>query len=455
MSTYLNEYKSKLISPKAAAALVKDNYMLNYSFFCARPYDFDIALADRVGELKNIFIKTSGGLPPAAAVITKDTEQKSFQVSSGYWTALDRYFGDRMLLDQVPINYHDANRLAEPDRRARELDIFIGQATPMDKHGYFNFGISNTECLAAALIAKTVIIEVNQSFPVCLGGYQESIHISNVDYIIEGSNNPPYEVPEEEEASPAERRIAELIIEEIHDGCCLQLGIGSLPNTIGELIAHSDLKDLGIQTEMFCPTMVDMHEAGKITNSKKNVDRYKTTYSFALGDKRTYDFLDSNPGMASCYVEYLNDPARIIANDNVISINNLLEIDLLTQVCSESKGLRLISGCGGQLDWVHGATDSNGGKSFLAFTSTTTDKDGNLVSRVRPMLTPGAVVTVPRHSVHWVVTEYGKVRLKGLSIWERAEEIIKIAHPDFRDELLAEAEKMGIWKKINRKPIGS
>ena len=242
-------------------------------------------------------------------------------------------------------------------------------------------------------------------------------------------------------------------MEEITDGCCLQLGIGAMPNTIGLMIAASDLKDMGIQTEMFCPSMVDMYEAGKITNAKKNIDKYKTTYTFALGNQKTYDFIDDNPRLASCPVEYVNAPQRVCLQDKIISINNLLEIDLLTQACSESMGTRQVSGSGGQLDWVHGAFDSRGGKSFLAFTSTRKNKKGELVSRIKPMLTPGAVVTTPRHSIHWVVTEYGKVSLKGLSMWERVEELVKIAHPDFRDELLAEAGKMGIWKRTNRRPL--
>jgi len=169
-------------------------------------------------------------------------------------------------------------------------------------------------------------------------------------------------------------------MEDIHDGACLQLGIGALPNTIGNMIADSDLKDLGISTEMFCDAMVMLHEKGKITNANKTVDRFKSVYTFALGSRETYEFINGNTGLASCNVGYANDPARICLNDQLISINNILEIDLFTQVCSESKGPKQISGTGGQVDFVIGATDSKGGRSFLAFESTYLDKDGTLHS---------------------------------------------------------------------------
>ncbi len=223
-----------------------------------------------------------------------------------------------------------------------------------------------------------------------------------------------------------------------------------MPNTIGMLIAESDLKNLGIQSEMFCDAYVKLYELGKITNANKALDRYKSTYTFAMGSKETYDFIDDNPYLASCPVDYCNNPARVSLNEKVISINNILEMDLFGQVCSESKGIKPISGTGGQVDFVTGATESKGGKSFLAFTSTFTDKNGQLHSRISPTLTNGAIVTVPRASVHWVVTEYGKRCLRGLPVWDKTEAIIEIAHPDFRDELIKEATAMKIWNPTNK-----
>ena len=206
-------------------------------------------------------------------------------------------------------------------------------------------------------------------------------------------------------------------MEDIKDGAMIQLGIGAMPNLIGNLLAESDVKDLGIQTEMFCDSFVKMYEKGRITNAKKAYDINKSTYSFCLGTQDTYDFLDGNPRVASCTVNYTNDPTRVAMHDNVIAINNILEIDLLSQVCSETSGLRQISGTGGQLDFVIGAFHSKGGKAFLAFSSTYKDKEGKVHSRIRPMLTPGAAVTVPRTQVQYVVTEYGKANLKAKSTW--------------------------------------
>jgi acyl-CoA hydrolase len=458
MKSYLDEYKSKLITAEKAAAMVKSGDIINYGAFNLKPVDYDIALGNRAGEpgLEKVYIKLSGQVLPMPQVLVKDPEMKTFQCMSWFWSALDRYFGDKGQLDFGPLNYHDTNQMSYAEDRtppSRRGDYWVAQVAPMDKHGNFNIGITNTDALQKCLASPISIVEVNNTIPRCLGGYEESVHISQINYIIESSNYPLMESGAIPDPSPEEKRIAELIMEEITDGCCLQLGIGAMPDTIGKMIAKSDLKDMGIQTEMFCPSMVDMYEAGKITNAKKNVDKYKSTYSFSLGTRDTYDFIDNNPRLASCPVEYVNAPQRVCLQDKIISINNLLEIDLLTQACSESDGLRQISGSGGQLDWVHGAFDSKGGKSFLAFTSTHKNKKGEIISRVKPMLTPGAAVTVPRHSIHWVVTEYGKVALKGLSQWERVEELIKIAHPDFRDDLLKEAAQMGIWHRTNRRPL--
>ncbi|HZK43051.1 MAG TPA: acetyl-CoA hydrolase/transferase C-terminal domain-containing protein [Syntrophomonadaceae bacterium] len=455
MGTFLRQYKEKLITAEQAAQLVDSNVIIDYGMFATKPVDFDIALAKRAGSgLENVAIRGTGTVLPIPEVIKGDPEQKSFQYFSWYFTAIDRRAGDFGLAAHNPFNYHEATGLAYDVKNEHLFpDVWVAQVTPMDKHGCFNFGIGNSHNRGLALNSKIAIVEVNENLPRCLGGNDEYVHISEVDYIIEGSNSPVFATPPSPAPSDEDVKIAELIVEEIIDGSCIQLGIGAMPNLIGNMIANSDLKDLGIQSEMFCDAYVKMYEAGKVTNAKKAYDINKTTYSFCLGTNETYEFIDDNPLLASCAVGYTNDPSKIALHDNVISINNILEVDLLSQVCSESSGLRQISGTGGQLDFVIGGFHSKGGKAFLAFSSTFTDKEGKLHSRIKPLLTPGATVTVPRSQVNYLVTEYGKYNLKALSTWGRAEALINLAHPDFRDDLIRDAKEMKIWSKTNRIPF--
>ncbi len=455
MGNYMLDYKEKLITAEKAAQLVQSNHIVDYGMFATKPVDFDLALAKRAGEgLENVSVRGTGTILPVPEVIKGDPEQKTFQYFSWYFTAIDRKAGDFGLACHSPFNYHEATILAyNPDFSHVWPDVWVAQVTPMDKAGCFNFGLGNSHNRGMALNSKIAIVEVNENMPRCLGGSDEYVHISEIDYIIEGSNSPVFVTPPAPIPTPEEKMIASLIVEEIVDGACIQLGIGALPNLIGNMIAESDLKELGIQSEMFCDAMVKMYETGKITNAKKARDINKSTYSFSLGTQQTYEFLDNNPRCASSAVYDTNSPEGVARNDNVLSINNILEIDLLTQVCSESFGLRQISGTGGQLDFVIGAFHSRGGKSFLAFSSTYKDKEGVLYSRIRPLLTPGGIVTVPRTQVQYVVTEFGKVNMKARSIWGRAESLINIAHPDFREDLIQSAKEMKIWSKTNRIPF--
>lgn len=217
------------------------------------------------------------------------------------------------------------------------------------------------------------------------------------------------------------------------------------------MIAESDLKDLGVHTEMYVDAFVDIAKAGKINGSKKTIDKGRQVFAFGAGTQKLYDYVNNNPQCMSVPVSYTNDSRTISQIDNFISINNAVDIDLFGQVNAESAGIKQISGAGGQLDFVLGAYLSKGGKSFICCSSTFQNKDGSLASRIRPTLADGSVVTDARPCVHWFVTEYGKVNLKGLSSWQRAEAIISVAHPDFREQLIADAEKMRIWKRSNKR----
>jgi acyl-CoA hydrolase len=216
------------------------------------------------------------------------------------------------------------------------------------------------------------------------------------------------------------------------------------------MIAESDLKDIGVHTEMYVDAYLEMYKAGKITGAKKNIDRYKQVYAFAMGTQELYDFIDDNPGLAAYSVDYTNDPRVICQIDNFVSINACVEVDLFGQVCSESSGVRHISGTGGQLDFVEGAYKSKGGQSFICMPSTFKAKDGTVKSRIQPILTPGAIVTDPRTAVHMIVTEFGIANMKGKSTWERAEALINLAHPDFREELIQKATEFKIWRRSNK-----
>jgi butyryl-CoA:acetate CoA-transferase len=348
----------------------------------------------------------------------------------------------------APIRYSELPRyyrdLACPD------DVAMFQVSPMDSHGYFNFGPSASHMNAACERAKYIIVEVNENMPRCLGGTECGIHISKVNAIVEGENPPIGELGAGGPATEVDKKVAELIVDQIPNGACLQLGIGGMPNAVGSLIAESDLKDLGVHTEMYVDAFVDIAKAGKITGAHKSIDRFRQAYAFGAGTKKMYDYMDDNPELMSAPVDYTNDIRSISALDNFISINNCVDLDLYGQISSESSGTKQISGAGGQLDFVLGAYLSKGGKSFICCSSTFTDKQGQLHSRIRPTLANGSIVTDTRPNTHYVVTEYGMVNLKGLSGWQRAEAIISIAHPDFRDELIKEAENMHIWRRSNR-----
>lgn len=446
--SYLEAYRKKLTTADDAVKVIKSGDWVDYGWSTLTANALDKALARRASELTDVKIR-GGILTRRPAIADVPDAPAHFTWNSWHMSGIERKMMNEGLAFYAPIRYSELpgyyRSNIQPD------DVAMLQVAPMDEHGFFNFGPNCSHLKAVCDTAKIVILEVNKNVPVCLGGFDNCIHIDQVDMIVEGENPPMEQLGGSGPASEVDLAVANLIVSEIPDGACLQLGIGSMPSAVGKLIAESDLKDLGIHTEMYVDAFVDMAAAGKITGARKNIDKGRQVYAFAAGSQKLYDYLNNNPECMTVPVSYVNDIARVSSIDNFMSINGAVDIDLFGQVSSESSGVHHISGAGGQQDFVLGAYLSKGGKSFICCSSSLIDKKtGELKSRIRPTLLEGSVVTATRTNLHWLVTEYGKVNVKGLSTWERAEKIIGIAHPKFREELISEAEKMHIWRRSNK-----
>lgn len=443
---YAEEYQKKLVSADEAVKCVKSGDYVQYAEFVMNSQILDAALSRRKEELFDVKVRTTT-CPFPPQIVQVDPAREHFTYIDLHFSGASRKLHDKDQCFFSPLTYHEI-----PSWYTNgfvPVDVAMIKVGPMDKGGFFSLGTSHSITSFTTRAAKKVIIEVNNTIPRTLGGYHENIHISQVDYIVEGDNKPLIQLPEIP-ITDVDNKVAEIIVNEIPDGGCLQLGIGAMPNAIGALIAKSDLKDLGVHTEMLVDSFVDMHEAGRITGKRKQINPEKMVYTFAMGTNKLYNFLDNNPVCAMFPVDYTNNPFVIAQNDKMMAINNAIEVDLFGQVCSESSGVRQITGTGGQFDYIFGSYKSKGGKAFICLSSTVTGKDGQLISRILPTLPNGAAVTVPRSVTSYVVTEYGIVNLKGKATYERAELLISIAHPQFRDELIKQAEEMNIWRRTNK-----
>lgn len=444
---YQQMYQNKLTTAASAANVIQSGDWVDYGWCVNTPVAVDKEVAKRLPSLENVNFR-GGILMWVPEIFQIEDPAAHMTWNSWHMGGIERKAVAQGFSFYAPIRYSELPRyyrdLSCPSR------VAIFQVSPMDEHGYFSFGPSASHLAACCERAEVIIVEVNENMPRCLGGFENGIHISKVDMVVEGDNPPIGEMGGGAAATDVDQAVAKLIVEEIPDGACLQLGIGGMPNAVGTMIAESDLKDLGVHTEMYVDAFVDIAKAGKITGARKNIDRYRQTYAFGAGTKKMYDYLNDNPECMSAPVDYTNDIRSISALDNFISINNTVDIDLYGQVNAESAGIKNISGAGGQLDFVLGAYLSKGGKSFICCSSTFTNKQGEKVSRIRPTLANGSIVTDTRANIHYFVTEYGKVNLKGLSTWQKAEAIISVAHPDFRDDLIKEAESMHIWRRSNK-----
>lgn len=446
---FREEYKQKLVSADEAVKLIKSGDWVDYGW-CTNTVDaLDQALAKRTDELTDVKLR-GGILMKPLAVFAREDAGEHFCWNSWHMSGIERKMINRGVAYYCPIRYSELPRYYRESPDPLNIAVFV--VAPMDNHGYFNLGPCASHLADAARKADKVFVEVNKNMPVCLGGYDNCLHISQVDGIIEGDNPPIDQLGGGGAPTEVDQAVARLVVDRIPNGACLQLGIGGMPNAIGAMIAESDLKDLGVHTEMYVDSFVDMAKAGRITGRCKNIDNGRQVYAFGAGTQKMYDYLDSNPECMSVPVDYTNDVRVISSLDNFISINNAIDVDLYGQVNAESSGTRAISGAGGQLDFVLGAYLSKGGKSFICLSSTFFNKKtGQNESRIRPTLHPGSVVTDTRANTDYLVTEYGVARLKGLTAWERAEALINIAHPDFREQLIADAEKMGLWRKSSKR----
>ena len=439
-------YQQKLTTPEQAVKVVESGAWVDYGWCTNHPVALDRALAARKDELRDV--KVRGGVTMWMPEIAKaDDAGEHFTWHSWHCSGIDRKIIGKGMGYFSPMRYSELPRFY---RENVTVDVAMIQVTPMDSHGNFSYALGASHLADMLERAKVVIVEVNHKMPWVYGLTGTEINIQDVDMVVEGDDPGVAQLGGGGEPTEVDRAVANLVVPEIPNGACLQLGIGGMPNTIGAMIAQSDLKDLGVHTEMYVDGFVDIAAAGKITGRNKSLDKGRQVYAFAAGTQKLYDYVDRNPDVMAAPVDYTNDVRVIAQLDNFISINNAVDLDLFGQVNAESAGLKHISGTGGQLDFVMGAYLSNGGKSFICLSSTVTGKDGTMRSRIVPTLTPGSICTDPRSCVHYIVTEYGMVNLKGLSTWERAEALISVAHPDFREELIQSAEKMGIWRRSNR-----
>ena len=430
--------QARKVSAAEAAALVKSGTWLDWGFGLCQPDRFDAALAARKDELQGVKIRACLSMRPRQ-VLECDPDGTHFQWFNWHFSGYDRKQHDAGRCNYIPMNFGEV-----PDWYRRFIDpcdILVLKTAPADENGFFNFGMSSTYSYATAERARCIIVEVSEHAPVVFGE-QSAIHISHVDYIIDEGNDPLPEL-KNPPVSEIDRRIATLIAGEVEDGACLQIGIGGMPNAVCSMLKEAGVKDLGIHTEMLGDGLVDLIEAGLITNARKRVNPGKTVFTFAGGSRKLYDIIHRNQDIHVYPVDYTNLPHNIMQNDKVVSINNTTQIDLQGQAASESAGHRHISGTGGQLQFVRGAYASHGGKSFICMSSTY-DKKGEPQSRIVSQLTPGNIVTTPRVDTMYVATEYGIVNLKGKSVSERAQALISIAHPSFREQLERDAREKNI-----------
>jgi len=435
-------YKSKVNSIDSALNMIKSDDFVITALGASEPVAV-LKELHRVKENGVTGVDLTNCLPMGDYEFIKNPEYKETIFTNGWFftPALRKAHGNENV-SHVPQHLHLAwtkRQFATDDRRV----VFMGSCSPMDKHGYLSLSLGSTYERDLIDQGAVVIVEVNPKLPRTFG--DTTVHISEIDAIVEVDYEPPALpiIP----FSDKDIIIGDYIADLVEDGSTIQLGIGGIPNAVAEALKSK--KDLGIHTEMFTDGMVDLIKHGVVNNSKKTLYPGKTVATFALGSKKLYEFLDDNPSVLIKEGKWVNDPCVIGKNHKMISINTTLEVDLFGQCASESIGPIQFSGTGGQTDTAVGAQNSPEGKSIIALYSTAQVKNSEgervTISKITPTLKQGAIVSLSRNDVDYVVTEYGVAALRGRSIKERVERLINIAHPDFREELRSEAKMLRIW----------
>ena len=425
------EYNKKLTTPEDAVSIIESGTRIYVSGNAATPFPLVKALAarkDTLSDVDVVHVLLLGDDPLSAPGMEGHFRHKSLFVGPA-----DRKAVQEGKADYFPIFLYEIPSLFI--HGTLPLDVDIIQTSPPDAHGFLSFGVENLATKAAAENSKQLIVQINDKMPRTLGNC--FIHISRVTKLVETSE----ELPElkNNPASEVEQKIGNYIADLVEDGSTLQLGIGGIPNAA--LSAMSNKKELGIHTEMVSDGIMDAIEKGIITGFKKTLHPGKVVATFLLGSKKLYEFAHNNPLFEMHPVEYSNDPFIIAQNEKMVAINSAIEVDLSGQVCSDSIGYKIYSGFGGQVDFIRGAARSKGGKPIIALPSTAKN---DTLSKITTHLKEGAGVVTSRGDVHYVVTEYGVAFLHGKSLRRRAEALIKIAHPRFRDEMTFFAKKHNI-----------
>jgi 4-hydroxybutyrate CoA-transferase len=422
------DYKKKLRTADEALRCVQSGMRVYIQPGCAEPETLVEALMRRapyVRDVEIVHMMTMGAAPYVAPEMAGHFRHNAMFIGGNVRDAINEGRAD-----YTPIYLSEIEELFESG--AMPIDIALLTLSPPDPHGFCSFGVSVDTSLTAAKYARYVVAQINDHMPRTFG--DSFIHVSELDVIV-NSSRPLCEM-KQPPITDMHKAIARHVASLIEDGAVLQTGIGGIPDAVLQFLM--DRKDLAVHSEMLSDGVIPLIEAGVITGARKNFKPRKIILGFAIGTRKLFDFVDNNPVFEFHPTGYTNDPALIARNDNMVAINSALQIDLTGQVCSDSIGNQFYSGIGGQVDFLRGASRSKGGKSIIAISSTA--KNGT-ISRIVPMLSPGAGVVTSRGLVRYVVTEYGVAYLHGKTIRQRAQALIDISHPKFREELYRFCEK--------------